>query len=66
MNDELGIVYVATGEKYLAECVRSASSAKKIMPEVPITLWTDGEVDQDNQYRKGHESSQTAIWHRQN
>lgn len=41
MNDNFGIVYVATGKKYLTECIQSALSAKKVMPDIPISLWTD-------------------------
>lgn len=37
----IGIIYVATGKKYLAECIRSAMSAKKVMPDISISLWTD-------------------------
>ena len=36
-----GIIYVATGAKYLAEAIRSAASAKTFMPHLPITLFTD-------------------------
>ena len=40
--DEQGIVYVATGRpSCLAEAVVSAQSAKRVMPEIPITLFTD-------------------------
>lgn len=41
MKSDFGILYVATGEKYFAECERSAKSAKKTMPQLPIALWTD-------------------------
>lgn len=36
-----GIIYVATGAKYLVEAIKSATSAKKYMPHLPITLFTD-------------------------
>lgn len=41
MNFNFGLVYIATGEKYLLEATRSATSAKKMMPDIPISLWTD-------------------------
>ena len=36
-----GFLYVATGEKYLRETIKSAHSVKKWMPEIPILLCTD-------------------------
>ncbi|MGH6881705.1 MAG: hypothetical protein ACREFM_12355, partial [Hypericibacter sp.] len=39
--DERGILYFATGAKYVAEAVASAQSARKLMPKVPIALVTD-------------------------
>jgi hypothetical protein len=47
MNNEFGIIYVATGNTYLAECTISAGSAKKVMPDIPITLWTDSDMGMD-------------------
>lgn len=48
MSDhEFGILYVATGGKYREECLKSAKSAKKVMPDVPIALWTDTDEDLD-------------------
>src|SRR5215216_6245967 len=37
----VGIVYVATGKKYIEEATLSASSVKRWMPGVPITVFTD-------------------------
>jgi hypothetical protein len=37
----IGLHYVATGEKYLAEAVASRQSAKKHMPDVPAVIFTD-------------------------
>jgi hypothetical protein len=39
--EERGILYFATGAKYVAEAAASAGSAKKLMPSVPIALVTD-------------------------
>lgn len=36
-----GIIYVATGAKYLAEAVMSARSVQAVMPGFPMTLFTD-------------------------
>ena len=37
-----GIVYVATKkDRYLAEAFLSATSARSLMPEIPITLFTN-------------------------
>ena len=37
----IGIVYVATGKKYIEEASISAFSAKQWMPDLPITVFTD-------------------------
>lgn len=42
-----GVIYVATGAKYIAEAVQSASSVRKAMPGVPITLFSDQAPDTD-------------------
>ena len=47
MNYELGIIYIATGKRYLAEAVHSANSAKKLMPDIPISLWIDRNTDKN-------------------
>lgn len=36
-----GIIYIATGDKYLKEMLFSASTAHKYFPNLPITLFTD-------------------------
>jgi hypothetical protein len=36
-----GIIYVATGAKYLAETLQSLESVRRFMPGVPVTLFTD-------------------------
>lgn len=42
MSNEMGIVYVATkDERYVAEAFLSANSAKNLMPDMPITLFTN-------------------------
>ena len=40
-----GIVYIATGDKFIKEATLSAKSVKKHMPEVSITLMTDKILD---------------------
>lgn len=42
-----GIVYIATGERFIQEASLSAESVKSVMPETPITLMTDTEVEYD-------------------
>lgn len=42
-----GLLYVATGEKYIKECIESAKSAKSVMPDVSITLHTDINIESD-------------------
>ncbi|MBI3431496.1 MAG: hypothetical protein HY018_04695 [Hydrogenophilales bacterium] len=52
MTDQTGIVYVATRkEHYVAEAFLSAHSAKDLMPNLPITLFTDLV---DSVFCKGH------------
>jgi tetratricopeptide (TPR) repeat protein len=42
MTEDSGIVYVATKqERYVVEAFLSASSAKALMPDLPVTLFTD-------------------------
>ncbi|MGF1480466.1 MAG: hypothetical protein ACFB4I_13400 [Cyanophyceae cyanobacterium] len=36
-----GIIYVATGKKYCAEANISAESVRSVMPDIPITIFTD-------------------------
>lgn len=50
MKNIFGIIYVATGDKYRAECNESAQSAKKNMPNIPISVWTDNEKDLDKNH----------------
>jgi len=38
-----GIVYVATGRKFVDEALLSVRSAKKYMPDIPVCLFTDVE-----------------------
>jgi hypothetical protein len=40
-NFEKGCIYVATGPKYIEEAIRSASSFKAAMPDIPVWLWSD-------------------------
>ncbi|MEO6848723.1 MAG: hypothetical protein ABI443_13380 [Chthoniobacterales bacterium] len=45
-----GILYVATGERYIAEAVQSARSAKKQMPDLPICLFADEQPSQPDAF----------------
>jgi len=47
MGADFGVIYVATGPKCRQECLQSAISAKSVMPDVPISLWTDKTEDAD-------------------
>ncbi len=38
---ERGIIYVATGAKYLAETLQSLATVRQRMPSIPVTLFTD-------------------------
>ena len=40
----VGIVYIATGKKYIDEACRSATSLKKNMPNMPITIFSSEDV----------------------
>lgn len=44
-HKSIGVIYVATGDKYIAEACNSASSLKKQMPDIKITLFTDHNFD---------------------
>src|SRR6185369_16973411 len=39
-----GVVYVAVGEKFVAEALASAASLKVHHPELPVTLFADRQV----------------------
>lgn len=39
-----GVIYVATGEKYVLEACKSATRLKEVMPSIPITFFTDKEI----------------------
>jgi hypothetical protein len=41
MNNDAGILYIATGREHNLEAVRSARSAKACMPSLPTALFTD-------------------------
>ncbi|MCA9912304.1 MAG: hypothetical protein KC496_03110 [Anaerolineae bacterium] len=40
-----GVIYVATGDKYIEEALYSAASLKRYMPHLPVTLFTDRDVE---------------------
>jgi hypothetical protein len=40
-----GVIYVATGERHVAEALVSARSLKTHMPDLPVTLYTDRRLD---------------------
>lgn len=50
MKNDFCIIYIATSEKYRSECLQSAVSAKAVMPDIPIILWTDSFPRSDRNY----------------
>lgn len=62
MKNEFGIVYIATGNKYIAECKISAKSAKKVMPNIPISIWTDQEIKKGKDYFDNIEIIQSPTY----
>ncbi|TKJ17510.1 hypothetical protein CEE44_03165 [Candidatus Woesearchaeota archaeon B3_Woes] len=44
MKKTRGVIYIATGEKYINEVLVSAASLKKHMPDLPVTLFSDLDV----------------------
>ena len=38
---ETGVIYIATGPRHVREAVDSAQSVMRVMPETPLTLFTD-------------------------
>jgi hypothetical protein len=40
-----GIIYVATGRRHCDEACRSAAQAKRCMPELPISIFTDQQLE---------------------
>jgi len=44
-NMHNGIIYIATGKRHTQEALRSATTAKQHMPDIPITLMSDCPVD---------------------
>jgi hypothetical protein len=40
---DFGFLYCATGPRYLAEAIQSATRSREIMPDVPIALFTDAD-----------------------
>lgn len=41
----VGIVYIATGKKYIEEACKSAASLKNHMPKMPITIFSSEEIE---------------------
>src|SRR6056297_144001 len=41
MDESFGIIYSATGKKYVSEAQVSANSCKSVMPGIQIHIWTD-------------------------
>ncbi len=41
MTDSKGLLYAATGIRYVEEAIKSAGSYKRAMPNIPITIFTD-------------------------
>lgn len=49
MKNDFCIIYIATGEKYRSECLKSVKSAKAVMPDIPIILWTDSSYSKSDE-----------------
>lgn len=47
-RERFGILYVATGQPWFEEAVRSATSCKARMPDVPIAFFTDRPTEADS------------------
>jgi len=45
MDSERGVIYIATGEKYVEMAARSAKSLKSHSPNIPTYIFTDCNVD---------------------
>ncbi|MCU4754409.1 hypothetical protein OB919_20955 [Halobacteria archaeon AArc-curdl1] len=45
MTDSCGIVYIATGERFIEEFRESVRSVNDVMPSVPVVLFTDEDVE---------------------
>lgn len=45
---EKGVIYMVSGEKYIKEVRRSASSVKKHMPNISITVFTGDDFNDEN------------------
>ncbi len=45
MIESKGVVYIATGEKYIDEACQSAASLKAHMPDLPVTIITNAPVE---------------------
>lgn len=41
-----GIIYIATGQKYIAEAIVLANSVKQNSPGIDITLFSDREIQE--------------------
>lgn len=40
-----GVLYIASGEKYITDACKSASSLKKVTPDIPITIFASEAVE---------------------
>lgn len=47
-GNERGLVYLAVGEEFVQEAKISATQAKSVMPDVPVTLLSDIEADHES------------------
>jgi hypothetical protein len=42
-----GILYIATGENFIDEAINSAVSVKKVMPEIPLAIYTNKKLSDE-------------------
>jgi len=48
MKNEFGVLYVATGKRFISEANESANSLKQVMPEVKIVIWANEVPEYEN------------------
>jgi len=48
MKEDFGVLYIATGKKFISEATESAKSLKNVMPDTKIVLWADEMISIDD------------------
>ncbi|NEQ36106.1 MAG: hypothetical protein F6K40_07340 [Okeania sp. SIO3I5] len=47
-DKSIGVIYIATGEKYIREACQSVASLKAQMPQMPVTIFADEDIKNSN------------------